>query len=120
LAAALAALAVTGCTLTVTQPDAGADAGPAADAGAQTVGDQCTQIYTELCMQGGRCAIAVSLSDCVSNYQAACCAGSVCNETSQSPASAVDACKTAIDAEGCYDVSLGNLPTACQGLPQKP
>jgi hypothetical protein len=115
-----AALAAAGCTLTVTPSDAGSDAASANDGGAQTVGDQCAAIYTELCTQAiARCGIAVMLSDCVNNYVAACCVGSACSQPSQSPASAVSACKSAMDSEGCYDISVGNTPPACQGIPKK-
>jgi hypothetical protein len=55
----------------------------------------------------------------VNNDVAACCVGSACSQASQSPASAVSACKSAIDSEGCYDISIGNSPAACRGIPQK-
>jgi hypothetical protein len=116
----LAAFAAAGCTLTVTPSDAGTDAASATDAGSQTVGDQCAAIFTELCMQAiGRCGVAATLDECVSANMAACCAGSMCNQASGSPASAVSACKAAIDAETCYDISTNATPAACQGVPQK-
>jgi hypothetical protein len=106
-----------GCTLKATPPDdGGTDAGPA-----QTVGDQCTAIFTEFCMQAiSRCGYTTPLDQCISSYLPTCCTGSSCNVTSQSPASAVDACKQALDAEGCYPISLNTTPPECQGIPKKP
>jgi hypothetical protein len=92
------------------------------DAGAQTVLEQCTAIYTELCQQAiSRCDLmGFTLNDCVTNNVDTCCTGSVCNETSLSSAAAVNACTAAIDAEDCYSLSTNATPSACQGLPQKP
>jgi hypothetical protein len=119
LAAVLAvAAAAAGCTLKVTPPDDGA----AADAGpAQTVGDQCNAIYTELCTQGiNRCGFVTTLGECLQGDLPNCCTGSICSELSKSPASAVDACKSALDAEDCNGIANGVSPPACQGVPQKP
>jgi hypothetical protein len=118
-AAALAAMSAIACTLTLPGSDAGSDA---SSTGVQTVLEQCTAIYTELCQQAiGRCALqGFTLDDCVRNNVDTCCAGSVCNETSQSSTAAVDACKSALDTEDCYLLSTNSTPSACQGLPKKP
>ncbi len=117
-----AALAGSGCTITTSDP--GADGGAASDGGGgtQKVGDQCEEIYTELCTQAiNRCGITgYPLDQCVASNKQACCQGSVCDQISQSPSSAVDACKSAIDAEDCYAISIDNNPPACQGVPKKP
>ena len=60
------------------------------------------------------------LDQCVSSETVACCTGSACSELSLSPASAVDACKQAIDAEDCYSMTINAAPDACAGIPQKP
>ena len=119
LAAALLCTFCVGCTI---KTDSGTDGGTASEGGTQTVGDQCAAIYTELCsVDINQCgATGFTLDQCVSSNEAACCTGSVCNETSKSPSSAVDACKSAIDVEGCYAISIDNIPAACQGVPQKP
>jgi hypothetical protein len=107
--------ALAACSIHVTPSDAGADAAP------QTVRDQCTAIYSELCMQAiGRCGIVATLDMCITNGVDMCCTGSVCDQTSKSPASAVDACKSAIDGEPCYGIAINNVPAECQGVPQKP
>jgi len=114
------AVGVSGCII----GDAGGDDGSAAagDGGGQSVGDQCTAIATEWCTQAiNRCAMAgFTLNDCVQNDLTMCCTGSVCSETSKSPASSIDTCKTAIDQVDCNYIANSTLPSECQGLPQKP
>ena len=113
--ALLAALSLA-CTIKPLPSDAGA-----VDAGSQTVGNQCTAIATELCEQAAsRCGDPSPLDQCVSSETVACCTGSACSELSLSPASAVDACKQAIDAEDCYSMTINAAPDACAGIPQKP
>ena len=116
---ALAALGASACTLTLPGSDAGSDASAT---GPQTVLEQCNTIYTELCQQAiGRCDLqGFTLNDCITNNVDTCCMGSVCNETSQSSAAAVAACTSALDAEDCYSLSTNSVPSACQGVPQKP
>jgi hypothetical protein len=117
--AALAAMCASACMITLPGSDAGSDA---SSGGGQTVLDQCTAIYTELCQQAiGRCALqGFTLDECVRNNVDTCCAGSVCSETARSSVAAVAACKSALDAEDCYSLSTNSTPSACQGLPQKP
>jgi hypothetical protein len=117
----LAVLACAGCNISVTPSDAGAGT----DAAPQTVRDQCNAIYSELCMQAiGRCPTGAPLDMCITNGVDMCCTlskgstGSACDQASKSPASAVDACKTAIDGETCYAISINNVPPQCQGVPQ--
>ena len=103
-----------GCTLKVTPDDAGTDAGP------QSVGDQCKAIFTELCQQAVGGYTGFTLDTCVTSNVTACCTGSECDATSQSPASAVDACKAALDGEDCYAISISTTPATCSGVPKKP
>ncbi len=113
---ALAATPAPACTIKPLPSDAGTG-----DAGSQTVGDQCTAIATELCEQAAsRCGSLGPLDQCVSSEVVACCTGSACSALSLSPASAVDACKQAIDAEDCYSMTINAAPAACVGIPQKP
>jgi len=115
------------CTLTLPGSDAGAGAGDdgGADADAtmpQTVGDQCSTIFAELCSQAiNRCGEAgFSLDQCINANMPTCCTGSVCSETSKSSADDVTACTQAIDAEDCNALATNTTPSACQGVPQKP
>jgi hypothetical protein len=113
------------CTLTLPGADGGAessDAAAEAEAAAQTVGDQCTAIFTELCTQAvNRCGLQTfSVDQCISADMPSCCTGSVCNETSKSAASDVTACTQQIDAEDCNALVNSTTPPACQGVPQKP
>jgi hypothetical protein len=88
----------------------------------QTVGDQCTAIMTELCQQGGsRCGLGLgfTLTECVNDNVLLCCTASQCSAKSQSPASAVDACKQAIDAEDCNSMANNVTPDLCVGVPKK-
>jgi hypothetical protein len=119
--------AASGCTITLPGADGGAGSedsgtGAEAEAAAQTVGDQCTTIFTELCTQAiNRCGLqGFSVDQCVSADMPSCCTGTVCNETSQSPASAVTGCTQAIDTEDCNALVNSMTPAACQGVPQKP
>ncbi len=118
LAAAAPAGFVVACTLKVVPPDPGSDA--SATGGTQTVDDQCKEISTELCSKAQSCAVGGDPGTCVNSYVDLCCVGSVCDEISKSPPSAVDACKSAIDTEDCNALVNGEAPAACQGVPQKP
>jgi hypothetical protein len=118
-AVVLAAMSASACMITLPGSDAGTDA---SSTGTQTVLEQCTAIYTELCQQAiGRCGLqGFTLDECIKNNVDTCCAAGVCNEQSKSSAAAVDACKSALDTEDCYLLSTNSTPSACQGLPQKP
>jgi hypothetical protein len=120
-AAALSALsALDPCGLDLPGTDAGDDGGggEASTSGTQTIGNQCTQIDTELCNQGlSRCALTYSLSDCVSGEMPQCCSsGNSCDTTSTSSQSDVDACKAAIDQADCNYIVNATFPTECQAL----
>ncbi|HLK35535.1 MAG TPA: hypothetical protein VKU41_02200 [Polyangiaceae bacterium] len=111
---ALLALACGGCQVGPTSGDGGAE-----EAGTSTVGDQCTQIVTEFCMQAiGRCAAAVTFSDCSSTYMASCCVGSVCNRTSSVSSQGVAVCKQAIDAADCNSIATAGFPPECASIPR--
>jgi hypothetical protein len=117
-AAAMAVVAgvgtTTGCTLSPTASDAGADAGT------QTVGDQCAMISTAQCGAYAGCAQAAP-DDCIENMNAGCCSGATCDEISQTSADAVEACVDAYTMDpDCYALSINTAPSACSGIPQPP
>jgi hypothetical protein len=114
-----AAVALAACVI---GPQTSGDAGASDAAGTTTVGDQCTDILTELCRQASsRCAMqGFTIDQCVANDMSTCCTGSACNATSQSSAADVSACKQAIDAEDCNLIANSATPAACQGVPRKP
>jgi hypothetical protein len=125
----LAVLALGGgssaCTLTLPgSDDGGAEGGTTTtQTQTQTVGDQCSTIATELCMQAPRCNLGSFSVDCVNSEVAACCTGSACNAKSQSTASQVSACTQAIDNLDCnliVNYSATTEPPECQGVPQMP
>ena len=97
----------------------GSDAGGATgDAGAETVGEQCTAIDTEFCDQAiNRCALSgFTLAECIANNMAACCSGSACSAVSKYTQGAVDACKADIDVEDCNAIVNSMTPQSCQAL----
>lgn len=115
------------CTITLPGSDAGAGDDAGADAAAdattpQTVGDQCSTIFAELCSQAiNRCGeMGFSLDQCINANMPTCCTGSVCSETSKSTPDDVTSCTQAIDAEDCNALANNATPSACQGVPQKP
>jgi hypothetical protein len=111
----LASALCVGCTVGPAAGDGGvSEAGPA------TVGDQCQEIFKELCLKGQTCGISgVTLDQCISANMPTCCTGSQCSAVSGSSEAAVSACKQAIDAEDCNSVANNAVPAACQGVPSK-
>jgi hypothetical protein len=120
------AAAACGCEITLPGSDAGAGSDASSGAGdastSQTVGDQCTTIFTELCSQAiRRCGLqGFTLDQCISANMPTCCSGSVCGETSRSSPDQVTACTQALDAEDCNALVNDTTPPACQGVPQRP
>lgn len=103
-AAGLAALAVFGIGLALTQtacpwPNSSSDA---SCTGGPTLGQQCTSVYTTLCAQGARCNIPTS-SDCVSAGVAQNCPCSVedCDASSCETAGMVSACQADLQSADC-------------------
>ncbi len=128
-AAALGALALSpvslvlggaACEITLPGDDAGGagGGGDAAAAQNQTVGDQCSTIFTELCTQAiSRCGLGgFTLDQCINANLPTCCTGSACNDKSQFSASDVAACTGAIDSEDCNAVATNTTPSACTGF----
>jgi len=116
VAVVLAATLGVACMIGPTASDAGTP-----EAGTATVGDQCTAVVTEFCSQAiGRCMVlGFTLKDCIDADMPMCCTGSVCNRTSTLPASTIDTCKAAIDAEDCNGIANSQLPAQCLSVPQK-
>jgi hypothetical protein len=111
-------LVCSACTLHTTADDAGV-----ADASAQTVGDQCSAILTELCLQASsRCGIGlgVTLDQCIGANLPVCCTGTACNATALSSRSEVTACQQALDVEDCNSMANNVTPGPCVGVPRKP
>jgi hypothetical protein len=118
LGALLACLACAGCTLDLPGAgDGGDDAETPVDAGSSTVGQQCTQILTELCTQAiSRCGQSgFTVTDCVNNDMSQCCE-TTCSSKSSNPQSTVDACKAAFDSEDCNLIATSTTPSACSSL----
>lgn len=111
--AAVAGVGTTGCTLSPTASDAGADAGTA------TVGNQCAMIGAALCMAYAMCA-QVEPTDCVENFNAGCCAGATCDEISQTAGDTVQACVAdyAAPTLDCNALANSTTPSDCTGIPQ--
>jgi hypothetical protein len=106
------------CNLDLPGYDAGSG-GDDSSAPSGTIGEQCTSIVTEFCQQSvSRCALqGFDVSDCVTSDMPQCCsAGNTCDEKTTQPQSAVDSCKSDIDAEDCNAVVNSTLPSSCQGL----
>jgi hypothetical protein len=94
-----------------TASDAGTDAPP------QTVGDQCSALVKEFCLQAiNHCGIQITLADCTMNDMPMCCSSTTCSAVSQFPPSAVSACTSAIDAEDCNLITNSQSPAECQSL----
>ena len=129
----LSPVALTGaCELTLPGDDGGADAGSTSDVAVvvqtQTVSEQCTTIFTELCTQDiSRCGEGgFSLDQCISANLPTCCTGcpcsgpstpACCTDASQSSSSDVAACTSAIDSEDCNLIANSNTPAECVGVP---
>jgi hypothetical protein len=102
--------------------DAGPDALPPKDATltSQTIGNQCTAVFTELCTQAiTRCDVSgFTVDECINDNLPTCCTGSRCNQVSQFSSSDVSACTSAIDAEGCELIAMSNSPSQCADFVQ--
>jgi hypothetical protein len=111
--AAVASVGTTACTLSPTTSDAGADAGT------ETVGDQCATIGAALCAAYGMCAQGEP-TDCTENFNAGCCAGATCNEISQTSADAVQTCVADYVSPtlDCNALANSTTPSDCTGIPQ--
>jgi hypothetical protein len=122
LASAWVGTLTSACELTLPGDDsgAGADTGSTTDvvAQTQTVGDQCTTVFTELCTQAiNRCgSTGFTLDECINANLPTCCTASQCNQSSQVPASTVSACTTAIDSEDCNLIATSTTPAECMGF----
>jgi hypothetical protein len=81
----------------------------------QTLNDQCSTIFNELCTQAmNRCGIGgFTVDQCIANDLPSCCIGSACDQTSQFSASDVSACTSAIDGEDCNAIATNSPPSAC-------
>jgi hypothetical protein len=105
------------CELTLPGDDGGTDAGSKSDVTTQTqtIGDQCTAVFTELCTQAiNRCGESgFTLDQCINADLPTCCIGSQCNQVSQVPSSTVSACTAAIDNEDCNLIATSNAPAEC-------
>jgi hypothetical protein len=108
--AVLAGAGATGCTLSPTASDAGSDAG------SQSVGEQCAMIATALCNAYAMCA-QPEPDDCVENFNAGCCAGTVCDESATSSSDAVQECVAAYTTPDCNALANAVTPAACSGIP---
>jgi hypothetical protein len=112
-AAALAGAGATGCTLSPTASDGGAEAST------QTVGTQCALIATALCNAYAMCA-QVEPQDCVMNFNAGCCAGAVCGEASETSEDAVQTCIADYTPPDCNALANSATPSDCTGIPVAP
>jgi hypothetical protein len=113
-AAALAGAGATGCTITTTASDAGTDAAT------QTVQEQCALIAAALCNAYSSCALQEP-DDCVENYNAGCCSGTVCGEASDTSEDALQGCVDAYTMQpDCNGLENSITPDACTGIPQVP
>jgi hypothetical protein len=105
------------CEITLPGDDSGADSGSTTDVAVQTqtVGDQCSTVFTEICSQAiTRCGdTGFTLDQCISANLPTCCTGSQCNQVSQVPSSSVSACTAAIDNEDCNLIANSNTPAEC-------
>jgi hypothetical protein len=114
----LALALASACTLKTTDgTDGGAASTP--EAGAGTIGDQCTRIYEVLCAksintcgQGG-----FTLDQCVASNKTACCVDK-CGSPAISSDSDVTACANAIANESCNDIVNNAKPAACSNVPR--
>jgi hypothetical protein len=101
----------TGCTLSPTASDAGADAG------SETVGTQCSEIASAQCSAYAMCA-QEEPADCITNVYAGCCAGSVCDEISQTSSDTITECVDAYTmSPDCNALANATTPSACSGIP---
>jgi hypothetical protein len=102
--------------------DAGPDAFAPGDATltGQTLGDQCTTVFTQLCTQAiTRCGdTGFTVDQCVSANLPTCCTGSHCSQVSQLSSSDVSACTSAIAAEDCQRIALSSSPSQCADFVQ--
>jgi hypothetical protein len=107
--------AAAACTITPASDDGGVGGG-ATCAATRTLGDQCTDLLTELCQKEASCAISVgTLKDCIDGEMPSCCSGSACNAISTTNECMVGTCKQSIDAADC-SVIVGVhsvTPAAC-------
>jgi hypothetical protein len=107
------AVASLACTWKLTPDD---DAGTA-DAGSQTIGDQCAEVGTEFCLQYvNRCSPTTSLTDCTANFQAQCCVASACSKLASVASSTVDSCRSELDGQDCYAFTISVFPSDCQSV----
>ena len=99
--------------------DAAADIGiadsatEAMDAPTRTLGDQCNDVLSEYCKQLARCAISVTLAQCISNDVPLCCAGSACTTSSTVSEATVASCEQRFDALDCTAIVNTANPAAC-------
>ncbi len=115
------ALTLGGCVITLPGTGGEDDAGTDADAGPQTVGDQCATKITELCKYSmSSCGNTADLSSCIADQMPLCCTGTACDAISQSSAATLATCISAIDVEDCSLVGQAMFPPECQGVPQQP
>jgi hypothetical protein len=113
---ALSPLAMGGSACVLTLPggdDGGAESGTGTTQ-TQTVGDQCTTVWTQFCKDAiVLCNESLDLNNCVATGTLECCTGSACASKAQSSAADVTTCTTAIDQEGCYAIAMGATPAEC-------
>ena len=82
-----------------------------------TAGTQCTKIETAFCQRAIDClATSETLSQCIADGNAKCCADKCGNASSTSDQS-LAACVDAVSALDCNSIATGVSPQACMGIP---
>jgi len=111
--AALLCILETGCDLL--NQNGGADA---SCEGGPTLGSQCTQVYTSLCMAAQQCNVGGTISDCVAASVTHCpCSVEDCDAASCTTESYVGACQSALGSADCNVIvnygTPGYWPSSC-------